>query len=265
MAGLHASRTVRVIWWGSHALGSSLARGPKCSPLWTFLDKPLRLRPIDQQANKYTLQVAWWCPSMPRLHTASAGLERTTGVLLMTVLLLTIRSGAAFLPHQGQSQPRAQRPCSGQTQHFADRTPFITGNWKLNPSTRQEAIELASKIAQSVTPSSPADVALFVPYPFLECVQRVVGDRLVVGAEVSRRGQHLLLLPCNTPLRRDQTICPLTNVSLLLLDSVNTTGRGPLSKWSVYGRHISCPVEESRSEVGAGGAFGETDDQQRVG
>jgi hypothetical protein len=124
---------------------------------------------------------------------------------------------------------------------------------------------LASKIARFVTPSSPAEVALFVPYPFLECVQRVVGDRLVVGAEVSRRGQHLLLLPCNTALRRDRTIGPLFMFLCLLLDSVNATGRGPLSKWSVYGRHIGCPVEESRSEVGAGGAFGETDDQQRVG
>ena len=64
------------------------------------------------------------------------------------------------------------------------RKPFITGNWKMNPTTKQEAIELASGIAASVTPESPGDVAIFVPYPFIEAVQSVVGDRLLIGAEV---------------------------------------------------------------------------------
>jgi hypothetical protein len=65
------------------------------------------------------------------------------------------------------------------------RTPFITGNWKLNPSTKQEAVDLATGIANAVGPSSPGDVALFVPFPFLETVQKCVGDKLLVGAEVS--------------------------------------------------------------------------------
>ena len=64
------------------------------------------------------------------------------------------------------------------------RKPFITGNWKMNPTTKQEAVELASGIAAAVTPESPGDVAIFVPYPFIEAVQSVVGDRLLVGAEV---------------------------------------------------------------------------------
>jgi hypothetical protein len=65
------------------------------------------------------------------------------------------------------------------------RKPFITGNWKMNPTTKQEAVELASGIAAAVTPESPGDVAIFVPYPFIEAVQNTVGDRLLVGAEVS--------------------------------------------------------------------------------
>ena len=65
-----------------------------------------------------------------------------------------------------------------------ERRPFITGNWKLNPSTRDEAIALAKGIADAVTPDSPCEVALFVPYPFIECVQETVGDKLAVGAEV---------------------------------------------------------------------------------
>lgn len=65
------------------------------------------------------------------------------------------------------------------------RKPFITGNWKMNPTTKQEAVELASGIASAVNSDSPGDVAIFVPYPFIEAVQSVVGDRLLVGAEVS--------------------------------------------------------------------------------
>lgn len=64
------------------------------------------------------------------------------------------------------------------------RKPFITGNWKMNPKTKQEAIELAAGIASAVTSDSPGDVAIFVPYPFIDAVQRTVGDRLLVGAEV---------------------------------------------------------------------------------
>jgi len=64
------------------------------------------------------------------------------------------------------------------------RKPFITGNWKLNPKTKDEAIELATDIASTITPESP-DVALFVPFPFIDCVQKAVGDKLEVGAEMS--------------------------------------------------------------------------------
>jgi hypothetical protein len=64
------------------------------------------------------------------------------------------------------------------------RKPFITGNWKLNPQTKKEAIELARGVAASVTLNSPCDVGIFVPFPFLECVMAEVGDKLVVGAEV---------------------------------------------------------------------------------
>lgn len=54
----------------------------------------------------------------------------------------------------------------------------------MNPKTVKEAQTLAKGIADSVTPDSPGDVALFVPYPFIECVQRIVGDKVLVGAEV---------------------------------------------------------------------------------
>ena len=92
------------------------------------------------------------------------------------VFAALVGSSAAFAPlPQGSSSSTA----------LYLRKPFISGNWKLNPQTKQEAVELATGIAAAVTPNSPGDVALFVPYPFIESVQAVAGDKLIVGAEVS--------------------------------------------------------------------------------
>ena len=67
----------------------------------------------------------------------------------------------------------------------ARRRPFISGNWKLNPQTRDEAVKLASDIAASITPNSPpADVALFVPYVFIDSAMAASNGKLQVGAEV---------------------------------------------------------------------------------
>ena len=79
------------------------------------------------------------------------------------------------------------------TQLF-ERKPFITGNWKLNPKTKDEAIELATEIASTITLESP-EVALFVPFPFIECVQKAVGDKISVGAEMctpETNGDHTI-------------------------------------------------------------------------
>ena len=54
----------------------------------------------------------------------------------------------------------------------------------MNPQTKKEAIELATGIKEAVLDSSPGDVGLFVPFPFIETVQEIAGDKFVVGAEV---------------------------------------------------------------------------------
>lgn len=64
------------------------------------------------------------------------------------------------------------------------RKPFISGNWKLNPQTKDEATALGADIAAAITSDSPdCDVALFVPYVFIEAAQGVVDNKLMVGAE----------------------------------------------------------------------------------
>lgn len=83
--------------------------------------------------------------------------------------------------------PRMLQRRSLSLQLDGTRRPFISGNWKLNPQSKDEAIQLASAIAQSITPSSPdADVALFVPYVFIESAMNAVNGKLQVGAEVSK-------------------------------------------------------------------------------
>ncbi|EJK66497.1 hypothetical protein THAOC_12582, partial [Thalassiosira oceanica] len=65
---------------------------------------------------------------------------------------------------------------ASSTTSLYERKPFISGNWKLNPQSKDEAVALASGIAGSITESSPdAEVALFVPYVFIESAQSAVG------------------------------------------------------------------------------------------
>ena len=54
----------------------------------------------------------------------------------------------------------------------------------VNPQTKDEAVELATGIMEAVSDKSPGDVGLFVPFPFIETVQDIAGDKFVVGAEV---------------------------------------------------------------------------------
>jgi len=95
----------------------------------------------------------------------------------LTIASLLFGSAAAFSPALSGNK------LTSSTQLYA-RKPFISGNWKLNPQTKDEALELAGKIAASINEETPdADVALFVPYVFIESVMDKVGDWINIGAE----------------------------------------------------------------------------------
>lgn len=94
-----------------------------------------------------------------------------------TLLLLALESSSGFIAKNDNVR------LFTSTELFA-RKAFITGNWKLNPQTKAEAVDLARGIAASITEDSPCDVGLFVPFPFIGTVQEIVGDKLVVGAEM---------------------------------------------------------------------------------
>lgn len=93
-------------------------------------------------------------------------------------LIALFGSANAFAPTLGV------RRSSQITELSATRKPFISGNWKLNPQTKDEAITLATEIAASVGPDTPdCDIALFVPYVFIESTHVAVGEKINVGAE----------------------------------------------------------------------------------
>jgi len=97
----------------------------------------------------------------------------------MKLALASILAGsaAAFAPTVSVNQVVSSTQLYG-------RKPFISGNWKLNPQTKAEAVELASGIASSITDATPeTDVALFVPYVFIESAMAAVDGKLMVGAE----------------------------------------------------------------------------------
>lgn len=94
------------------------------------------------------------------------------------LLAALVGSASAFCPSQTSSLQRT-------IQLDMARRPFISGNWKLNPQTKEEAVQLATDISEAITDASPdADVALFVPYVFIEAATEAVGNKLQVGAEV---------------------------------------------------------------------------------
>ncbi|KAL7472360.1 hypothetical protein ACHAXS_012725 [Conticribra weissflogii] len=95
----------------------------------------------------------------------------------LAIASLLCSAAAAFSPSIAGGRTRV-------TTQLDARRPIISGNWKLNPQTKDEALQLGKEIAAAITEDSPeADVALFVPYVFIESTMGVVDGKLSVGAE----------------------------------------------------------------------------------
>jgi hypothetical protein len=78
-------------------------------------------------------------------------------------VLSVVGSASAFAPTL-TTTTNSRRQSTGTLSLQAERKPFISGNWKLNPQTKDEAVTLAADIAAAIGPDTPdADVALFVP------------------------------------------------------------------------------------------------------
>jgi triosephosphate isomerase len=66
-----------------------------------------------------------------------------------------------------------------------DRKYFIAGNWKLNPTTLDEAKDLATKVVKAASNSKrDMDTCVCCPYPFLGAVSEILkGSKVSLGAE----------------------------------------------------------------------------------
>ena len=78
-----------------------------------------------------------------------------------------------------------QRSTSSSTSSLCmmARRPMIAGNWKMNPETVQEAETLAKAVAAAAS-TSPAQVAIMVPYVYLYAAGQIFkGTNVELGAE----------------------------------------------------------------------------------
>ena len=123
--------------------------------------------------------------SSPRSKKISS-LSATRRQFLVLSFLALISSVRAFVPLGGRPETTTTTTIRHvETALDATRRPFLSGNWKLNPSTRAEAIQLATDIRSTITKDTPdADIALFVPYIYIEPVMNAVAGTIQVGAEV---------------------------------------------------------------------------------
>lgn len=142
---------------------------------------------------------------LPNVPSARHGKCSVVDPITMKASLLTVAvslsSATAFAPSFGSHRYGSA---------LQARKSFISGNWKLNPSTKEEARKLAADIAAAITPKSPdSDVAIFVPFVFIQTAMKAKGDsKLIVGAEVCCRGEGL----CGRNLKgRSTYLCIVTD------------------------------------------------------
>src|SRR3989344_6914589 len=65
--------------------------------------------------------------------------------------------------------------------------PLSIANWKMNPSTRRAARDLAFRVGRSVRRVRGVDVAIAPPFPFLEAVRNAARNVLLAGQDVFSR------------------------------------------------------------------------------
>lgn len=163
-----------------------------------------------------------------------------------SLLLSALATSSAFVAQQPSQSVRV-----GSTEMYA-RKAFITGNWKLNPQTKDEAVELATGIAEAVTKDSPGDVALFVPFPFIETVQDIVGDKVIIGAEVCYDAMDVAYVGLPLACISDSILYCSILQSLLFSTThdFRSLGHYPPTQRSLHRRSFPCHAQEHRMHLG---------------
>jgi len=104
----------------------------------------------------------------------------------LSIVLLSAASCANAFSQNGASR-------AFLTQLNAQRQPIMAGNWKMNPSTEEDALELASglskKLGEETCPMDDdnefcTEVVIFPPHPFIARTKELVEDiGITVGAQ----------------------------------------------------------------------------------
>merc|ERR1719231_687635 len=99
-----------------------------------------------------------------------------------TLVAITVPLACAFVPRGMHALPRAQTRVAAGAPEVSMRMPLMAGNWKMNPTTLDEAKSLATEVAKFDT--SVANCAVCVPFPFLPAVAEILaGSGVSVGAQ----------------------------------------------------------------------------------
>jgi len=97
---------------------------------------------------------------------------------VILALALLIGSASAFV-----RMPSARVVQRHATLLEMARESCIAGNWKMNPTSLEEAVQLAEDVAEA-SKTSPGECAIFVPYPYLGPVSNVLaGSKVGLGAQ----------------------------------------------------------------------------------
>ena len=104
----------------------------------------------------------------------------------MLAAALALASSHAFVaPRSTVRAPSSRLRSSVWYDAQPQRRALIAGNWKLNPSTAQDADALLALLASNVrTMATPPELVIFPPMPYLQkALDAVDGTGIAVGAQ----------------------------------------------------------------------------------
>lgn len=84
--------------------------------------------------------------------------------------------------------------------------PLIIANWKMNPRTRRAARELAAHAGRVLRRMRGVEVALAVPFPFLETVRRAAGHVRLAAQDVFSKPEGPFTGAVSPPMLRDFSV-----------------------------------------------------------
>jgi triosephosphate isomerase len=136
------------------------------------------------------------------------------------------------------------------------RTPVVAGNWKMNPPTRQEAVELARAVATAADGVPSVTAVICPPTIWLDAVSRsVAGRSLAVGAQTIHAEERGAFTGETSPLM-------LTGVATFVILGHSERRQYDGETDEGVGRKVASAVAHGLRPIAA---IGERGDQRRAG